>query len=262
MINMINIIIPSNGQTFGVGRVLPLIRHKGIRVQMSYDIIPKALNYNYRTKQILDADNMLNIPSRIELCNNKRISRFELRKSLPQNTPKVYIPGRHFCKFPLVLRPDYHYGGHDFFVANSYEEMFALVKAHPNISHGIEAIHPNEEFRVWCGKQYDNKIISLKFQIKEPTKDDGSLMPKNHRLGNAIFKFVKEHKYKDIIRNVAKQAFMMSGLHIGAVDVLFDTKKEIPFVLEINPRFGINTDSTAEAVAKYLITYYKDWEKQ
>ncbi len=273
----INIVIPDNGNHLSMANLLPFLRNH-VTAKLSYRPLQGFVNVNFRTG-IIDNQNLeiLNNPDSIKFVSNKRVWRTTMRRALPDISPKIYIPGKTFCAFPMVLRPDHHLQGRHFYIVRSYtpeeggidrsyREMFALIKKHPNISHGIQVIYPNREFRVYCARKFDGKVIAFKTVEKEITyeEDDqdwmNNIKPKNYTLGNSIFKFIKDFIDKPIVRETAKTAFDKSGLHFGAVDVLYRTVDRKPYVIEINSRFAIETDSTIRLFSEFLIEYYRDWE--
>jgi hypothetical protein len=267
---MINIIVaPTN--VFCGSKTVVALRENGIETRMTYgyNYDTRVLNVNYRTHHIPDPPmnlTVLNHPKAIRYCNDKTTFKLDMRRLLPEYMPKVYIPGRHFIKFPCILRSRYHLQGKNFEIAKSYQQMFELIKANPKLHHAFEIIYPNDEFRVWLGRSYDGEIKSLKLQKKEVPLDEveewiKNVIPKNYSRGNAVFKFAKKFKYKSNIRNAAKAVFEKTNLHFGAVDVLWNPVKEHPFVIEINPRFSVRSDSTLDCLTRYLKKYYKDFQE-
>lgn len=261
---MINLIVPPDN-TFGASRLIPYIRKEGIQCSLSHVSKRGYLNICWRTKHILDHEVQINTPSAIRENDNKRLTRLKLYKALPESAIKTYLPlsdnNTTSYNYPVVLRPDKHSQGKRLFVANTQQEMMSLIRQNPDISHAMPLLWPNKEFRCWCAKKYDGTVVSLKMQEKEATYDEAlGFKPKNFHLGNAIFKYISDFKYKKTIRETAKNAMIYSPLMIAAVDVIFETSSKKAYILELNARYGINSDSTAEITANYLIEYYKDWK--
>jgi predicted ATP-grasp superfamily ATP-dependent carboligase len=258
---MIHVIFPNNGNYISGMLLVKELRDRGLSVTSGYTSNPEALNINFSSR-IVPLGDILNVPESVELAANKRRCRQLMRVN--GIGPKIYIPGKTFCKFPMVLRPDHHHQGKKFAVVKSYEEMFRLVRNH-GYTHGIEIIYPNREFRVIVGKKFNNEIVSLKMVEKIITYEEdtenwlNNIKPKNHSQGNSIFNFVKNFKYKNQVREAAKKAFFLSGLDFGAVDILFDQTRNIPYVLEINTRFAMSADTTLERFTDHIINYHNEW---
>ena len=261
---------------FNAGGTVNYLREKGYEAKHSYRPEKKALNVNYSIhvrEELFPSEEytILNLGNNIEYASSKRKYRIDFRRLFPEYSPKIYIPGQHFCKFPLILRPDHHRQGKHFYIVNSYQDMFQTIEKVKEqhgvvLSHGIEPIPENIEYAVWTGRYFSGEIKSLKLQFKEETYEKTGniwedLKPKNHTIGNSIFKWATSIKYKSELRNAARDAMRLSGLHFARVDILWDTKQERALVLEINSRFTIGSDSTRKALCDYIMKYYNDWRK-
>ena len=267
---MINWIIPENGVGWSSINVLDYIKEKtgNDNARISYKYIPGSLNVNYRTLlEIPDNIEILNLPKNILKVAEKKTFRLTVRKLLPQYSPKIYLLRQHFLKFPIIVRPDQHQQGRDFKILKSYDELRTLPVKY---THGIEIIYPNIEYRVICARKFNNEIIVLSFKRKEITyKEDNNpdnwlknVKPKNYSLGRSVFKWIERCEGKDEIKSAAIKAFKLSGLHFGACDVLYDTERKKPFVIEINSRFASESQSLIRLMGNYIINYEKDYLNQ
>lgn len=271
---MINVIITPGAENISILKFVPALRGRGIETRVNVQPIPNAVNINFRNSIFVDAGTeMMNTPDAIRGASNKESFRVRLFNTVPSIAPKVFplrsgrflqLPPKE--EFPLVVRPETHSQGRNFYVAQNQLQLFNLVQEHPNLSHAIEVIYPNREFRVFCGRRYDGTLLVWKTIEKVPTFENTGrlsrdIRPKNFSRGNAVFKLVADFVYKERIKEAALDAFRMSSLHFGAVDVLFDTQRNIPFVIEINTRFALESETTISCFVKYLFKYHKDWEK-
>jgi len=265
---MINWIIPPSGVGWSSLNVLNYIKEKigEKNAKVSYNYSPEGINVNYRTTiEIPNNTEILNWPEFILRVSEKRIFRMSLRRLLPEYSPKIYILGQHFLKFPIIVRPDTHMRGKDFKIVKSYEEVQKLPVKY---THGIEIIYPNDEFRVICAKKFNGEIIVLSFKKKEITYNEDenpanwlkNVKPKNYARGNSIFRWLRGCEGKEEIKKAAKDAFIFSGLHFGAVDVLWDKSRKIPFIIEINSRFSSESNSLIRLFGNYIINYHNDWK--
>jgi len=261
---VINWVVPQNIEWSSLN-VFNYIKEKigKEKIKLSHIYRENSINVNYRS--VLEPSNyiILNLPENILKVAEKRIFRVSFRRILPEYSPKIYILRQHFLKFPLIVRPDYHSRGKNFKIVKSYEEVRNLPIKY---THGIEIIYPNDEYRVICGKKFNEEIIIISFKKKEITYEENeddwlkNVKPKNYARGNSIFRWLQEVEGKNEIKKAAKEAFILSGLHFGAVDILWDKYRKIPFVIEINSRFSSESNSLIRLFGNYVIQYHKDWQ--
>lgn len=271
---MINVVISPGAENISILKIVPALRGRGIDVSVGVNLRPDALNINFRNSIFVESHDVMNTPESIRTASNKQGFRMLMMRELPQIAPKcfplrdeyggIHLPPRQ--EFPLIVRPETHSQGRQFFFARNQFSLMTIIKNHPNLSHGIEVIYPNREFRIFCGKRFNGEVIVWKTVEKIPTfAPTGELRrdvrPKNFHRGNSIFRLVADFRHKENIKQAALDSFKLSGLHFGAVDVLFDTERNIPFVIEINTRFALEVESTIDCFVKYLFKYYKDWER-
>lgn len=257
------LIVPPNGNSYGAPRLVPIIRRAGVQCNLTNSPRRGWLNVSWRTRGVSDFEIQINTPSAIKKNENKRLTRLNLQKCLPDIAIPTYqiTDGTNPPKYPVVIRPDEHRQGKNIYLANNKQELNALVLKNPTLSHYMPLVFPNFEFRCWVAKKFDGTVISLKMQEKEAVgfDDTKEFRPKNHSLGNSFFKYITGFKYKKTVREAAKNAMIYSPLQIGAVDLLWDTTAKKVYVLEINSRFALQSDSTVQVVADYLIEYFNDW---
>ena len=184
-------------------------------------VLPTYPQYSY---QILNKSNS------ISLVNNKSFFRQTLQLQAPQLIPKTWFTYEDpEITYPCILRPQHHAQGKNlFFCENKKDLEFHLSHnpIFPNTCYYISEYIPKvAEYRVMF-------IQSLVAWIANKIPANPEAIAWNVAKGGK-FANVKWKNWPIDVIETAYQAYLISGLYLGGVDVMVD-KDGRSYVLEIN----------------------------
>lgn len=192
--------------------------------------------------------NVLNKAESISLVNNK----YEFRKTLneAQLSPKTWFdPEDADIIYPCIVRPEKHAQGRRLWLCNNKEELDQVVEKHKQTKLGYQRLYISEyiskikEFRVFVGS---GRVI----WVAEKTPGNPKEIAWNVAKGGK-FENVRWMEWdKEVIRT-ALEAFNLTGLDFGGVDVMLDENGN-SYVLEINSAPSQTSEYRQNCVAKYL----------
>lgn len=179
-----------------------------------------GLNINWGTYSGLDG---LNSSEAVKNASNKRLA-LELMTENDVPTPKLYLPPFDDIVFPVVGRRDKHTRGSGFFLCYDQYDFDRTRDFNRPPTHYLQFIGNTREFRVHI---FNGKSIKISEKIgtgiiRNYSRDDNDI----------VFKYPKEFKRKQLLRDTAIQAIDAIGLDFGAVDILY--KNGQVWVLEVN----------------------------
>lgn len=153
--------------------------------------------------------------------------------------------------FPLIVRPRVHAQGKKVFLVNNFEELqTAIAKCGPG----------------WYASEYINKVAEYRVTfvqgrvvwVAKKTPGDPNAIAWNVSQGGRFDNVLWSDWPLRAVR-VAREAFVLSGLDFGAVDVMVDAEGR-PYVLEINSAPSQTSPYRQECMAKafdYIVQYGK-----
>ena len=173
---------------------------------------------------------VLNKANNISLVNNKKQFRALLQEEFPNNIPKTWFDlDNPHIKYPCILRPSTHAQGKHLFYCNNflnlnkyYEKYFDFKLNNYYISEYIPKV---AEYRVcfiqglvaWVANKIPANPETIAWNVAKGGK----------------FENVKWKNWPIDVIETAYQAYIISGLYLGGVDVMVD-KDGRSYVLEIN----------------------------
>ncbi len=174
--------------------------------------------------------NVLNKANNISLVNNKSFFRQKLQLQTPQLIPKTWFTYLDpEITYPCILRPQHHAQGKNlFFCENKKDLEFHLSHnpIFPNTCYYISEYIPKvAEYRVMF-------IQGLVAWIANKIPANPEAIAWNVAKGGK-FANVKWKNWPIDVIETAYQAYLISGLYLGGVDVMVD-KDGRSYVLEIN----------------------------
>lgn len=172
----------------------------------------------------------INSPKAVRLASNKRLA---LQAMAEAGVP---VPKMTGLDMPCVGRPDKHYGGSDFYLCHTLDDIGYARLA--GCSHFMEYIEGGREFR--CH-------VAFGKSIKIAEKMGGDSVIRNFKHGST-FMYPKDFNHKKTLRNLSKKAVMCLGLDFGAVDIIWKDGKW--FVLEVNSAPSLTSNS--DILSRYV----------
>ena len=196
----------------------------------------------------IPTDNVVNTSAAIHQVNNKAA----FRKVLDENElcSATWTDVDEFEKefdgwedWEMVVRPGYHAQGRHLYVCRTIEEVRDAVRK-CNQGHGYyisELIHKVEEYRVafvqgrvaWVAKKTPGNPNEVAWNVAKGGRFD------NVRWDGWPLKAVK----------VAREAFLLTDLDFGGVDIMIDANGEV-YVLEINSAPSLTSPYRQQCMAK------------
>jgi len=181
---------------------------------------------------------VINKAEAIHLVSDK----LEFRKRLNEADlcPDTYFTKEEVC-FPAVVRPRVHAQGRKLWVANNYFDLEQAIMRCPNGWYASQLINKTAEYRVfvaqgravWVAKKTPGNPDQVAWNVAQGGRFD------NVRWDEWPLKAVR----------VSIEAFKLSGLDFGGVDVMVDAEGEC-YVLEINAAPSQTSPYRQECVAK------------
>lgn len=167
--------------------------------------------------------------------------------------------------FPVVLRTNHHFGGHDLRVIENLTSPISKKRLIGK-DYAQKLIANTLEWRVWAfdttkGLREGGRPIIIKSAQKV---DKGEINRTGQPLQKRILKNFHNgyaFEYKDdipeVVRELGKKALAAFQLDFGAVDVIRDEDTGEYYVLEINTAPGTASDSTASKLAERFVKIHK-----
>lgn len=186
---------------------------------------------------------VFNSGAAIQRVSNKTDFRKLLKDKVPHLIPKTWTKGdfAHIVDFPVIARPSHHQSGKDFYYCETHQEMISATKKCGDNFYISQYIPKAEEYRV-CFMQGRVAWVARKYPDHE-----GQIAWNNAEGGH--FENVKWKQWKSPVLQTAYEAFSLSGLDFGGVDVItgLDGKH---YVLEINSCMGVTSEYRQTCMAK------------
>ena len=173
--------------------------------------------------------NVLNKANNISLVNNKSFFRQTLQLQAPHLIPKTWFNYEDTeITYPCILRPQHHAQGENLYFCDSKEQLQFPIKyfsPFSNCYYISEFISKIAEYRVcfiqglvaWVAKKTPKNPQDIAWNVAKGGK----------------FENVNWKAWPIDVIETAYQAYIISGLYLGGVDVMVDEKGR-SYVLEIN----------------------------
>lgn len=179
---------------------------------------------------------LLNLPAAILEVSNK-LNFFEsLRRSgNSEVAPEFWTNPDDITDdaFPVCCRTVLAgHSGEGLVIANNREE---LVRA-PLYTRYVKKEH---EFRFHLGRNNNGEIVLIDVQQKRRRQEHENPNWQIRNLANGFIYARENIEYPECALAVARTAFANFNLHFGAVDVIYNTRQNRAYVLEINTAPGI-----------------------
>lgn len=248
------------------------------RVYKNNQRLPNNLSLVFRwgTTSNVDCANVVNTAEAIHRVNDKAGFRLVLMEEFFNAQPDVFVPLCPFTWFsdgnqardehyPLVVRPRTHAQGRHVYLVNNRQELEAAIARCGPGWYASEYINKVSEYRVtfvqgrviWVAKKTPSNPEDVAWNVARGGRFD------NVAWGDWPLRAVR----------VAREAFVLTGLDFGAVDVMVDAAGR-PYVLEVNSAPSQTSPYRQECMAKafdYIIENGKaaipvtdqrgDWKK-
>lgn len=214
-----------------------------------------VLVINWGNGKADDARGVLNQPSDVSRASNK-LSFFERMKEAGQEDilPPFWTDDDIPLKeYPIVCRQKLTgHSGEGIVIADNPDE---IVPARLYVKY----MKKKDEYRIHVGYLGDEyHIISQQKKVRrlDTPDDDVDWQVRNHKNG---FNFARQDiEVPSNVIDVAKKALFHSGLQFGAVDVIWNQKKERATVLEINTAPGLE-GQTIQDYAEFFKMFKSKW---
>jgi glutathione synthase/RimK-type ligase-like ATP-grasp enzyme len=152
--------------------------------------------------------------------------------------------------YPVVVRPNRHQGGNDFYLLESEELLAAFAEQHnPRGWYVSEFYDKRAEFRVHAAH---GRVLLVNSKVARPGEEHIYDQPIwNHAINNFYFKVVKRRDWMlDVVR-LGIRATQALGLDYAAVDIMAGDGD--PVVCEVN-----TTPTTVNYSSEKYAVYF-DW---
>jgi hypothetical protein len=207
----------------------------------------------------LDCNNIVNTAAAIQEVGDKSGFRRILQGNF-ENTgsllaPKTYFNMAHAVgenAFPLVVRPQYHAQGKNLYVVKNMEELISSCYKCGEGWYASQLINKVAEYRVMF-------VQGRVAWVAKKTPGNPDAVAWNVALGGK-FENVAWGDWPLRAVRISKEAFSLSSLHFGAVDIMVDANGDC-FVLEINSAPSQTSPYRQSCMAKcfdYLIRNGKE----
>jgi glutathione synthase/RimK-type ligase-like ATP-grasp enzyme len=144
--------------------------------------------------------------------------------------PKTWI-NEYPDEYPVVIRPVHHGRSEDLYIAHNKKDATGIIREILKENEGFycsEFIDKDKEFRVFA---VQGRSVGMCEKIPEEA-DNVSW----GCVGDGIFQYIKWSQWDTVVTKTALEAFNLSGLDFGAVDVILkgSGNSRKAYVLEIN----------------------------
>ena len=225
-----------------------------------------SLVFRWGTTSNVDCRSVVNTAEAIHKVNDKAGFRRMLMEQdgVLQDRNKLLCPHTFFIdegygaglqdgpNYPLVVRPHSHAQGRHVYLVNSRAELEAAIARCGPGWYASEYIAKVAEYRVTF---VQGRVV----WVAQKTPADPAAIAWNVARGGR-FDNVRWDEWPLKTIRVAREAFMLSGLDFGAVDVMVDADGR-PYVLEINSAPSQTSPYRQECMAKafdYIVRNGKD----
>lgn len=184
-----------------------------------------------------DDYNLLNDGDLIYCVSNKLVFFEDMNSRCPGLTPKFWTNKEEIPddEYPIVCRTILSGHSGDGIVIATSPDNLAVAKLY------VKYEKKKDEYRVHCTKTTQPEpsitIIAVQRKARRTGAENVNWQVRNHANG-FIYRRSDIHPPSRVL-DVARQAFELSGLDFGAVDVIWNTQKEQAYVLEINTAPGL-----------------------
>jgi glutathione synthase/RimK-type ligase-like ATP-grasp enzyme len=200
--------------------------------------------------------NVLNSAKAIHTVSNKT----EFRRVLQAASlcPPTWFSREEFIRsagnsvWPVIVRPEFHHQGRQLYACNTIAELDAALRRcgeHPYISKFIPKV---AEYRVFC---VSGRVVC----VASKTPSDPDAVAWNVAKGGR-FDNVRWDNWPLKAVRVSLEAYELSGLDFGGVDVMVDSDGNC-FILEINAAPSLTSEYRQQCFARafdYIVQHGKD----
>ena len=211
----------------------------GIKVFRNDHTLPDAdFVFRWGCTSNVEAKTVVNIAKAIHLVTNKRDFRMLLNEN--KLCPVTWMDPA-FARFPCIVRRATHHQGRHLYLCYTIEELVAALQHCQSGFYISEYIDKTEEYRIFI-VQGRVACVARKFpgnenQVAWNVYQGGRF--ENVRWDNWPLKAIKH----------SIQAFELSGLDFGGVDVMIDRNAE-DYILEINSAPSLTSEYRQKCFAK------------
>jgi glutathione synthase/RimK-type ligase-like ATP-grasp enzyme len=186
-----------------------------------------------------------NAPEKLAHASKKGLARKILKEkklAIPKTEFSVDAAMRNLT-FPMIVRPESHRAGKDFYVCNTRDE---LTRSFKKVKNGyISEFYPKQkEYRIHTAS---GKALLVK---QKPEPDDKTEIAWNFAQNEKPWTTIDRKDYDIEMLKLAIEAIKVLELDFGAVDIMaFPTKRNLP-------KYVITEVNTAPSYTPYLIEKY------
>ena len=166
----------------------------------------------------------VNSPEIIKLCNNKLKSAKHAEK-LNIKIPKIFNSSNiKDVKLPLIVKPINGVSSRGIIIIKTKKELESITTHFKNSDFIIQEFIKGDEYTVDCYSSYEKKsfyggVVRIRIETKAGISTKGKIV-KNELLLKHCERFLNELNY------------------VGSSNIQFIVKDNIPYFIEINPRFS------------------------
>lgn len=225
-----------------------LLRREGSKFSpRAEDVI---VNWGSQRKMNLDPARVLNDPEAIRIASDK-LEFFETMSSDPDTmmlVPKHWTDADAIedVDFPIVCRTVLNgHSGQGIVIARNRSELVPAPLY-------VKYVKKQQEYRVHVGRVEGRKnpdtVIAVQRKARELGVPDSEVNweVRNHSNG---FVYVRNGFTAPVaVVDAARQVFCATGLDFGAVDVIYNERREAAYVLEVNTAPGMEGRTVADYV--------------
>jgi len=206
-----------------------------------------SLVFRWGTTSNVPCNNVVNTAEAIHRVNDKTGFRSILMQDAPDTCPKTYFDFsiHEWLQRPwersLIVRPRTHAQGRHVYLVNNREELEAAIARCGEGWYASEYINKVAEYRITF---VQGRVV----WVAQKTPGDPNAIAWNVARGGR-FDNVRWDAWPLRAIRVSRDAFLLSGLDFGAVDVMIDAEGR-PYVLEINSAPSQTSPYRQECMAK------------
>lgn len=183
----------------------------------------------------------LNWPTAIKKASNKLLFFNMMQEIKPELIPQFWTNKEDIPDdaYPVVCRTVLAgHSGVGIVIANNLDELV-------DCSLYVKYVKKTDEYRIHVGKKGEAyEIIAIQRKARRIECETPNWQVRNHANG---FVFVRQNVNPPVsILDAARQALEASGLDFGAIDLIWNDKKEKPYVLEINTAPGLEGQTVTD----------------
>jgi len=221
---------------------------KGLKVIRNDGRIPAA-DYVFKwgtTTTVREAGTVVNSSEAIHEASNKT----GFRRKLGELAPKTWFVAAE-VRFPAIVRPAAHSQGRNLYVVRNPEELLRAVEACGAGWYASELIDKTAEYRIYAAQ---GRAIGVGRKMPR----DEQTIAWNMAQGGTC-KNVRWDEWPLRVVKASLEAFKLTGLDFGAVDVIVD-REEKPYILEVNsaPTLANHRAQTFAKTFDYIVEHGKE----